>query len=157
MDDTRNRHARGLFDRIAPQYDLLAELFSLLQFGRWRSYLVSRLNPKAGDTVMDLCTGTGGVALQVAKTSASRVVGVDLSRGMLSLARRKVYKAGLGQNVSLLMGRAESLAFTDSPFDAVCFTYLLRYVYDPEVTLREIARVLKPGGRLASLEFGGTG
>lgn len=103
---------------------------------------------------MDLCTGTAGVAIQVARTFGSRVVGVDLSTQMLYRARRKVARVGLEDEVLLLAGRAEDLAFPDSCFDAACFTYLLRYVDDPEATLREIVRVLKPGGRLVSLEFG---
>ena len=103
---------------------------------------------------MDLCTGTAGVAMQVVTTSGSQVVGVDLSRVMLDRARRKTLMAGADKNIALLMGRAESLPFPNGCFDAACFTYLLRYVEDPEATLKEIVRVVKPGGRLASLEFG---
>ena len=150
----RNQHARRLFDGIAVRYDLLAELFSFLQNGRWRRYLSSRLSVGPEDTVMDLCTGTAGVAIQVARTFDCRVVGVDLSGEMLSLAQGKVRKASPDSRIDLLKGRAESLAFTDSCFDAVCFTYLSRYVEDPEATLKEIVRVLKPGGRLVSLDFG---
>ena len=149
-----NQRARRLFDGIAAQYDLLAELYSFLQNARWRRYLISRLNVGPEDTVMDLCTGSAGVAKQIARTLGSRVIGVDLSVEMLHRGRIKIRKAGLEKRVALVLGRAESLAFTDASFDAVCFTYLLRYVEDPEVTLREIVRVLKPGGRLVSLEFG---
>ena len=154
MDSSRNRHARGLFDGIASQYDLLAELFSFFQNGRWRRYLVSRLESGPGDTVLDLCTGTAGVAMKLARGSGSRVIGVDLSEGMLRQARRNVGRAGLQSSIGLVMGRAEGLAFADASFDAVAFTYLLRYVDEPEATLTEVVRVLKPGGRLASLEFG---
>ena len=103
---------------------------------------------------MDLCTGTAGAAIQMVRTFECRVVGVDLSEEMLRQARRRVRKARLERNITLIAGRAESLAFLDGCFDGVCFTYLFRYVEDPEATLREIVRVLKPGGRLASLEFG---
>ena len=154
MDYSRNRHARQLFDGIVDRYDLLATMFSFLQYGRWRRYLVSRLNVRPGDIVMDLCTGPAGVAMEIAGTFGSQVVGVDLSTQMLHRARRKVSRAGLGDNIDLLTGRAEGLAFSNACFDAACFTYLLRYVDDPEATLREIVRVLKPGGRLVSLEFG---
>ena len=153
MDDYRNRHARRLFDGIASQYDLLAEALSFLQFGRWRSFLVSLLETRPGDVVLDFCTGTAGVAIQVARNFGSKVVGVDISREMLLCGRQKVLKAALDEKVVLALGRAEELAFASASFDAVCFTYLLRYVEDPEATLREIVRVLKPGGRLASLEF----
>ncbi len=154
MEYPRNRHARRLFDGIAERYDLLAEAFSFLQYGRWRRYLVSRLNVGPGHTVLDLCTGTAGIALDIGQTFGCRVVGVDLSKEMLNTARRKACKAGVEHDIALLMGRAESLAFNNDCFDAVCFTFLLRYVEEPEATLGEIVRVLKPGGSLVSLEFG---
>ena len=94
------------------------------------------------------------MAVDIAGASRAKVVGVDLSEGMLRLGQENVAKAGLQGNVALLLGRAEALAFSDGCFDAVCFTYLLRYVEDPQATLGEIVRVLKPGGRLVSLEFG---
>jgi demethylmenaquinone methyltransferase/2-methoxy-6-polyprenyl-1,4-benzoquinol methylase len=154
MDLERNRSARRLFDGIAQRYDLLSEVMSFFQFGRWRRFLVSRLNVRSGDTVLDLCTGTATVAARMAKTFDVKVVGVDLSAGMLQGARRRISGRRLDRRVSLLLGRAENLAFADGCFDAVCFTYLLRYVDDPAATLEEIARVLKPGGCLISLEFG---
>ena len=94
------------------------------------------------------------MAVDIAGASGARVVGVDLSGGMLRLGQRNVARAGLDDKIALLLGRAESLAFADGSFDAVCFTYLLRYVDDPRATLGEIVRVLKPGGSLVSLEFG---
>ena len=154
MEDDRNRHAQRLFNGIATQYDPFAEVFSFLQFGRWRRFLVSRLDAGPGDTVLDLCTGTAGVAMQTFRTYGCLVVGVDLSREMLWKAQRKACRAEMKEQIDLIMGRAEGLAFPDACFDAACFTYLLRYVDDPEATLREIARVLKPGGSLVSLEFG---
>ena len=154
MDLDRNRRARRFFDGIAQRYDLLSELLSFFQFGRWRRFLVSRLSVRSGDTVLDLCTGTATVADRMARTLDVKVVGVDLSAEMLQGARRRISNRRLDGRVSLLMGRAENLAFTDGCFDAVCFTYLLRYVDDPAATLEEIVRVLKPGGCLISLEFG---
>ena len=153
MDFSKNKQAGGLFDGIASGYDFLSQLFSFFQTGSWRRFLVSRLNVGAGDTVLDICTGTAGVAIKIARTSGAKVVGVDLSQGMLQLGQENVAKTGLKANVALLLGRAEALAFADARFDAVCFTYLLRYVEDPRATLREIVRVLKPGGSLVSLEF----
>ena len=154
MDGSRNRHARTLFDGIAEQYDLPAELFSFFQYGRWRRYLVSRLNVGPEDAVMDLCTGTAGVAMQVFRTFGSRVVAVDFSTAMLLEARRKIRGAGLEKDISLILGGAECLPFPNARFDAVCVTYLLRYVDGPQATLREIVRIIKPGGQLAYLEFG---
>ncbi len=154
MAFNRNRHARQLFDGIASKYDLLAEVFSFLQNGVWRNYLVSRLNAGPDDTVMDLCTGTAAVAMEITRTHECRVVGVDLSTEMLRRAQVQVAKAGHENRIELLAGRAENLGFANACFDEVSVTYLFRYVDDPEATLREIVRVLKPGGRLLSLEFG---
>ena len=150
----RNIHAQRLFDGVARQYDVPAQVLSLFQYGRWRSFLTSRLPPGPGDLVMDLCTGTGGVGLQLARTYRSRVVGIDLSEGMVRRAHRAVSHSGPDNTMTLAVGRAESLSFLNDSFDAACFTFLLRYVEDPQTVLREISRVLKPGGRLASLEFG---
>jgi demethylmenaquinone methyltransferase/2-methoxy-6-polyprenyl-1,4-benzoquinol methylase len=149
-----NLHARALFDGIASRYDLLAQLLSFFQTGAWRRFLVSRLKTGSEATILDLCTGTSGVAIAMCQASGARVVGVDLSDEMLRQGQIKVAKAGLSARVNLLKGRAESLGFEDNCFDAVCFTYLLRYVDDPEATIREAVRVLKPGGTLLSLEFG---
>ena len=87
------------------------------------------------------------------KSAGCRVVGIDLSSGMLQHARSKISSAAMQSDILLARARAESLPFVDGRFDAVCFTFLLRYVDDPETTIKEIVRVLRPGGRLASLEF----
>ena len=154
MDYHRNHQARQLFDDIAAQYDWVPDLFSFFQYHRWRRYLVSRLPAGPDATVLDLCTGTAGVAMQTARTHHCRVVGVDLSPKMLGRAQHNLSSSGLASQVALVLGRAENLAFADDCFDAVCVTFLLRYVDDPESTMLEIIRVLKPGGRLLSLEFG---
>ena len=149
-----NQHARRLFDGIAYGYDFLSQSLSLFQTLVWRRFLVSRLPVGPEDQVLDICTGTGGVALDIARKSGAGVVGVDLSENMRWAAQRNIARAGMGVKVSVVGGKAECLSFKDGCFDGVCFTYLLRYVDDPAHTLREIARVLKPGGTLASLEFG---
>jgi demethylmenaquinone methyltransferase/2-methoxy-6-polyprenyl-1,4-benzoquinol methylase len=104
--------------------------------------------------VLDVATGTAAVAIQLARAGAREVVGVDQSREMLEAGRARVEAAGLAGRVSLVEGRAESLPFGDGDFDALTVTYLLRYVDDPAATLRELARVVRPGGTVASLEFG---
>ena len=149
-----NQHARRLFDGIAREYDLVPDLLSFFQYRLWRRYLVSRLDVGPDDKVLDLCTGTAGVARQVAARYQSRVVGVDLSTAMLKRARHNIVRHGQENRVSLAAGRAESLPFADDTFDGVCVTFLFRYVDDTESTLQEIIRVLKPGGRLVLLEFG---
>jgi demethylmenaquinone methyltransferase / 2-methoxy-6-polyprenyl-1,4-benzoquinol methylase len=225
-----NHFARDLFAPLPDRYDLLAEVLSFGQNGRWRSEMVDHVLP-VGGVILDVASGTAGVALQLAARGESsghaagggrngtardagrgehggtagdagrgehggtagdagrgehggtagdadgqdrggtagdadgqdrggvaadwgvRVVGVDLTEQMLREGCRRVTAAGRDGQVGLVVGRAEQLPFPDGYFDALTFTYLLRYVRDPQATLTELARVLKPGGVMASLEF----
>ena len=147
-----NRFARDLFGPLPARYDRLAEVLSFGQNGRWRSAMVDRVLP-AGGVILDVASGTAGVALQLQARSGVQVVGVDLTEEMLREGRRRVAAAGLGDRIGLVAGRAERLPFPDGHFDALTFTYLLRYVEDPLATLTELARVVRPGGTVASLEF----
>ena len=150
----RTRHARELFAPLGPTYDRYARLLSFGQDPRWRSFLVSRIPPDAG-RVLDVASGTAAVAIELARADAGRtVVGVDQSPEMLAAGRERVEQAGLGERVELRESRAEALPFADGEFDALTFTYLLRYVDDVPATLRELVRVVRPGGTVAMLEFG---
>jgi demethylmenaquinone methyltransferase/2-methoxy-6-polyprenyl-1,4-benzoquinol methylase len=149
----RNREARKLFAPLAPTYDRYARLFSFGQDPRWRSALVSRVGVGRDEVVLDVATGTAAVALELVRRTGCRVVGVDQSPEMLAGGRRRIEGAGLGDRIELREARAESLPFEDAAFDALTFTYLLRYVDDPAATMRELARVVKPGGAVAMLEF----
>jgi demethylmenaquinone methyltransferase/2-methoxy-6-polyprenyl-1,4-benzoquinol methylase len=149
----RNRTARELFAPLAPTYDRYARLLSFGQDPRWRSFLVLRLDAGPGDTVLDVACGTGAVALELARRLGCRVVGVDQSPEMLAEGRWRVEAAGLTERVDLREGRAEELPFENAAFAGLTFTYLLRYVDDPAATMRELARVVRPGGRIAMLEF----
>jgi demethylmenaquinone methyltransferase / 2-methoxy-6-polyprenyl-1,4-benzoquinol methylase len=140
--------ARTLFAPLGPTYDRYAALLSFGQDPRWRRFLVSRVAATPEDTVLDVATGTGAVARELMRQKGCRVVGVDVTPEMLAEARRR-----LGPEVRLVEASAERLPFPDSSFDALTFTYLLRYVQDPAMTLRELARVVRPGGTIASLEF----
>src|SRR6185312_12865087 len=115
--------------------------------------MVYHIVPAAGQVVLDVASGTAGVALQLAGRTRARVVGVDLTEQMLRQGQRNVAAAADGDRIRLVAGRAEQLPFPDAAFDALTFTYLLRYVDDPQATLTELARVVKPGGLIASLEF----
>ena len=148
-----NGVARRLFAPIAETYDRYAALLSLGQDPRWRSFLVSRIEAGPKDVVLDVATGTGAVALALARRYGCAVTAIDQSPEMLSVARRRVAAARAGSRIRLVKARAEALPFDDASFDALTFTYLLRYVDDPAATLRELARVVRPGGRIASLEF----
>ena len=147
-----NRFAQDLFAPLPDRYDRLAEWLSFGQNGQWRKAMISRVLPAKG-VILDVASGTAGVAIQLATRSGARVIGVDLTTQMLSQGRRNVATAGMSDQISLVTGRAEQLPFPDASFDALTFTYLLRYVNDPQATLNELARVLKPGGKMASLEF----
>ena len=156
--DGRNRFAQGLFTPLPGRYDRLAEVLSMGQNGRWRRAMVDRIagpwtsGPDQA-VVLDVASGTAGVALQLAARTGARVVGVDLTEPMLREGQARVAAAGMEPRISLVTGRAEQLPFPDASFDALTFTYLLRYVEDPQATLAELARVVKPGGTVASLEF----
>jgi demethylmenaquinone methyltransferase / 2-methoxy-6-polyprenyl-1,4-benzoquinol methylase len=149
----RNRFAQQLFAELPKRYDQLAEVLSMGQNGRWRRAMVDHIVPAHPARMLDVASGTAGVALQLAARTSSDVVGVDLTRNMLARGRENVAKAGMNERIGLVAGRAEQLPFPDAAFDALTFTYLLRYVEDPQATLRELARVVKPGGTVASLEF----
>jgi demethylmenaquinone methyltransferase/2-methoxy-6-polyprenyl-1,4-benzoquinol methylase len=150
----RTRHARDLFAPLGPTYDRYARLLSFGQDPRWRSFLVSRIPPEAGH-VLDVASGTGAVAIQLVRAEGGRtVVGIDQSPEMLAAGRERVERAGLSGRIELREGRAGALPFADGEFDALTFTYLLRYVDDVPATLRELARVVRPGGTVAMLEFG---
>jgi demethylmenaquinone methyltransferase/2-methoxy-6-polyprenyl-1,4-benzoquinol methylase len=150
-----NRFAQQLFTGLPARYDLLAELLSFGQNGRWRRAMVDRAVSAAPGRILDVATGTAGVALQLSRRWSGRVVGIDLTEAMLRRGRENVVRAGAGAvgRVDLAVGRAEDLPFPDATFDGLTFTYLLRYVADPAATLAELARVVKPGGPVASLEF----
>ncbi|MBD0348708.1 MAG: class I SAM-dependent methyltransferase [Thermoleophilia bacterium] len=150
----RNRQARALFAPLGPTYDRYARLLSFGQDPRWRRFLLSRIAAGPHDTVLDVATGTGAVAAQLVHETGCAVVGLDQSAEMLATARRRLAGAGLADRVRLVQGRAERLPFEDASFDALTFTYLLRYVDDPSATLHELARVVRPGGTVAALEFG---
>jgi demethylmenaquinone methyltransferase / 2-methoxy-6-polyprenyl-1,4-benzoquinol methylase len=149
----RNRFAQHLFAPLPQRYDRLAEILSFGQNGRWRRAMIGRIAPAPGQAVLDVASGTAGVALQIAARTGASVVGVDLTEQMLRQGQRNVADAGMSDRIRLTAGRAEQLPFADATFDALTFTYLLRYVLDPQATLGELARVVKPGGQVASLEF----
>jgi demethylmenaquinone methyltransferase / 2-methoxy-6-polyprenyl-1,4-benzoquinol methylase len=139
--------ARELFAPLGPSYDRVGAALSFGQDPRWRRFLVSRV-PWDGGHVLDVATGTGLVAAELLERGF-RVTGLDQSPEMLAVARRRI-----GDRVELVESPAETLPFPDGAFDHLTFTYLLRYVDDPGRTLAELARVVRTGGTVASLEFG---
>jgi demethylmenaquinone methyltransferase/2-methoxy-6-polyprenyl-1,4-benzoquinol methylase len=140
--------AERIFTGIARSYDRVATILSFGQDPRWRRALADEIAAAPNDRVLDVATGTGMVADELVRRYGCRVVGLDQSADMLAVAR-----ARNGVFEELVEGRAERLPFPDASFDHLTFTYLLRYVDDPAAVMRELARVVRPGGRIASLEF----
>lgn len=142
----RRTHARTLFAPLGPSYDRVGAALSFGQDPRWRRTMVSRV-PRDGGTVLDIATGTGLVAERLL-ARGHRVTGLDQSPDMLAVARRR-----FGDRIELVEASATEIPFPNASFDHLTFTYLLRYVDDPGATLAELARVVRPGGTIASLEF----
>jgi demethylmenaquinone methyltransferase/2-methoxy-6-polyprenyl-1,4-benzoquinol methylase len=140
--------AERIFTGIGRSYDRVATVLSFGQDPRWRRALVDAIAADSKDRVLDVATGTGMVAEALVRRYRCHVVGLDQSRDMLALARGRD-----GVFDQLIEARAERLPFPDESFDHLTFTYLLRYVDDPAATMRELARVVKPGGRVAMVEF----
>jgi demethylmenaquinone methyltransferase / 2-methoxy-6-polyprenyl-1,4-benzoquinol methylase len=141
--------AKQLFAPLGPTYERWAAVLSFGQDERWRRFLVSRVGAGRESRVLDVATGTGLVARALVATYGCSVVGVDQSAGMLAEARLRT-----NGRIELVEASADALPFDDASFDALTFTYLLRYVPDPAATLRELARVVRPRGFVAGLEFG---
>jgi demethylmenaquinone methyltransferase/2-methoxy-6-polyprenyl-1,4-benzoquinol methylase len=158
-DKTPDRIA-GMFDAIAPRYDLLNHLLSAGIDRRWRARMIASLQLTGRETLIDVCTGTADVALEArrgahAGTSgyAARVLGVDFAGAMLALGLRKVRGAGEQRHIALVRGDAMRIPAPDGIADAATVAFGVRNVAQTDVACRELARVLRPGGRLAILEF----
>jgi demethylmenaquinone methyltransferase/2-methoxy-6-polyprenyl-1,4-benzoquinol methylase len=149
----RTRHARRLFEGIAPEYERMGSVLGFGQDARWRRHMIEQVRPVPGSWVLDVASGTGLVARELAARRNVRVISLDPSEPMLRAGASPAREAGLTDRIHPVLGRAEQLPFADRTFDAVTFTYLLRYVDDPEATVAELARVLRPGGTMACLEF----
>lgn len=144
----------AFFDKIARRYDLLNRLMSFGIDRRWRRATVAAMALKPGHRVLDLATGTGDLAIEIARRSPGvHVVGLDPSAGMLAVGTDKVARAGLGDRVTMELGDAERLRWDDRSFDAVSIGFGIRNFPDRARALREIARVLRRGGRVAILEL----
>ncbi len=150
-----NAFAQELFDGLPQRYDVLEEVLSFRQNHRWRTAMVDAVTSMrpAPKRILDVATGTAGVAMMLADRTDAEITGIDLTEEMLTIGRDRVRRRDLGNRIGLVCGRAEQLPFPDATVDALTFTYLLRYVADPASTLRELVRVVRPGGVVSSLEF----
>jgi len=148
MVSQRTNHARALFAGLPASYEAMGAALSFGQDPRWRRFLVSRL-PARNPRVLDVAAGTGLVTRGIlAAGRAEQVIALDQSEPMLAAAT-----SHREDRDRFVLGQAERLPFADATFDALSVTYLLRYVDDPGATLRELVRVVRPGGTIASVEF----
>ncbi len=154
MPSPRKSHAVQLFRGLPDHYDRVGAVMSFGQDPRWRQALVDFIDARPGMRILDVATGTGMVAFAHAARGAE-VIGLDQSEAMLSGARARLERSPeLADRLTFVQGEAEALPYADGEFDALSFTYLLRYVDDRAATMRELARVVKPGGRIGMVEFG---
>jgi demethylmenaquinone methyltransferase/2-methoxy-6-polyprenyl-1,4-benzoquinol methylase len=147
----------GMFDAIASRYDLLNMVLSGGIDRYWRRQMIRSLQLTGNQCVLDVCTGTADVALGCARRGAARVVGVDFSGSMLTYGMEKVRRAALGDRIQLIRGDAMGLPVANESVHAATIAFGIRNVMQPEVACGELFRALKPGGRVAILEFGTPG
>jgi len=155
MIEPNKREGSGaMFDGIAARYDLLNRIISLGIDQSWRKKTVAALEIDGEARVLDLATGTADLAIMVARQHpAAQLVGLDPSRNMLAVGTRKIQEAGLDARITLTEGDAQALPFPAHSFDSICMAFGIRNVPDRAQALREMARVTKPGGRIAILEL----
>jgi demethylmenaquinone methyltransferase/2-methoxy-6-polyprenyl-1,4-benzoquinol methylase len=145
--------ARPLFSGVASSYEWASQLLSYGQYRRWHKSLVEKLVVPEPALVLDMATGTGAVAFRVVRRPQVRVVAADVTRAMLIQAQTRASRDRRPAPIDLVECSAEAMPFPDAAFDAVIFTYLLRYVSDVPATLRELTRVVRPGGMMLSQDF----
>ncbi len=153
--DKSAARVQEMFGQIAPRYDFLNRMLSLGIDRRWRRWTVRLVPPEGDAPILDVCTGTADLALDYWRASRGKVpiVGTDFCQPMLEIARRKCRRAGAEDQVTLLEADTMHLPFADEVFQIVCVAFGLRNVSDTDAGLREMARVCRPGGRVAVLEF----
>ncbi len=149
---SKKKQVTKMFDRISSNYDFLNRLISLGIDVKWRKRVVQILIPKKPDRILDIATGTGDLALALNKTEASKIVGLDISPGMLAKGKDKVNAQKLENTIEMVLGDSEALKYKDDSFDAVTVAFGVRNFENLELGLSELLRVLKPGGTIVVLE-----
>jgi len=152
--ESKKAQVRRMFDSISPKYDLLNRLLSAGIDQRWRKRLIKLMKRQQPEHILDIATGTADLpVLQAKALPSARITGLDISEGMLEVGRKKIKKAGLENRVELTPGDAENLPFDNASYDAVTVAFGVRNFEDLEKGIREMARVLRPGGQMYILEF----
>jgi demethylmenaquinone methyltransferase/2-methoxy-6-polyprenyl-1,4-benzoquinol methylase len=151
---TKKEQVAEMFDDIAFRYDFLNRFLSAGIDVRWRKTAIRQLEDIDPKLILDVATGTADVAIMSTRIlKPTKIIGIDISDGMLELGRKKIEQLGLGNSIELLNGDSETINFADNTFDAVTVAFGVRNFENLEKGLGEIKRVLKPGGRLVVLEF----
>ncbi len=150
---SKKEQVAAMFDNIAPKYDFLNQLLSMGIHKGWRRKAIQLLQAQKPKTVLDIATGTADFAIEAVKLNPEKIVGVDISEGMLKLGQEKIIKLGLQNKIELKLGDSESLPFSDNSFDAITVGFGVRNFENLEKGMADIYRVLNKGGMLAVLEF----
>jgi demethylmenaquinone methyltransferase/2-methoxy-6-polyprenyl-1,4-benzoquinol methylase len=152
--ESKQKHVHAVFESIAPKYDMMNDILSFRRHKAWRKFTMRKMEVKPGQTSLDLCCGTCDWAVALARASGKgKTVGLDFSRNMLDIGQAKIEKLGLDEQISLVQGNAMELPFEDNSFDFVTIGFGLRNVPDIVKTLKEMKRVVKPGGKIVCLEL----
>ncbi len=149
----KNEQVAHMFDNIANRYDLLNSILSLGIHKGWRKKCVRQLAALKPKRILDVATGTGDFAIECAKLNPEKIVGIDISEGMMRFGREKINKLGLSQVITLESGNAETVSYPDGSFDAIVVGFGVRNFQNLEKGLENLLRMLKPGGQLLVLEF----
>jgi demethylmenaquinone methyltransferase/2-methoxy-6-polyprenyl-1,4-benzoquinol methylase len=155
-DDPKKTQVAGMFDKISPTYDFLNHILSFQTDKRWRKKAIRILKDYKHETILDIATGTGDFAIAAAKLKPAKIIGIDISEGMLAVGRRKIEKLGLANLITMEKADSESLPFGNNSFDIATIGFGVRNFESPVKGMSEICRVLKPGGILLVLEFSKT-
>ncbi|MFT5215884.1 MAG: demethylmenaquinone methyltransferase/2-methoxy-6-polyprenyl-1,4-benzoquinol methylase [Glaciecola sp.] len=149
---SKKEQVTQMFDTISKEYDSLNRVISFGIDIKWRKKVVSIVGKQNPDTILDIATGTGDLAINLAKTNASKIVGFDISPGMLEIGKQKIGQNKLNNKIEMVLGDSEKMPFTDNSFDAITVAFGVRNFENLEQGLTEILRVLKPNGTFVILE-----
>lgn len=151
-DLSKKEQVTKMFDTISGDYDGLNRVISFGIDIKWRKKVVQIVKDSAPKTILDIATGTGDLAINLAETNADKIVGLDISRGMLDVGIEKIKKKNLDSKIEMILGDSENMPFADNTFDAITVAFGVRNFENLENGLKEILRVLKPGGTFVILE-----
>jgi demethylmenaquinone methyltransferase/2-methoxy-6-polyprenyl-1,4-benzoquinol methylase len=152
--ESKQKHVHSVFESIAPKYDMMNDILSFRRHKAWRKFTMRKMDVQPGQTSLDICCGTGDWTVALAKASGKgKTIGLDFSQNMLDIGQAKIEKLGLEGQITLVQGNAMDLPFEDNSFDFVTIGFGLRNVPDIVKTLKEMKRVVKPGGKIVCLEL----